>query len=249
LVAKTVHAIVLRRRDAGESDRRLTLFTLEEGKIDAVAKGARKAGSRLTGSSEPLMATTMQLAPGKKNAFVTQTQPQSSFPGLRSDYDRLTYAIALTELYEAVLPWHEPFPDAYELLMLSLKALERHEKPMVAFVWAQVALMRVSGFLPSFSICVHTGASLSDAFPYVSPGAGGYVSTQFAEVLHDRIRVRAEVLLGLAALGEVEIPPGNLKFAEECLVALYPFWKHIADKALPSLESCVNEARAAIVDC
>lgn len=238
-----MHAIVLRRRDAGESDRRLTLLTREEGKIDAVAKGARKSGSRLAGSSEPLMATVMQLAPGKKNAFVTQTQPQSSFPGLRSDYDRLTYGLALAELYEAVLPWHEPFPEAYELLSLSLKALERHEKPLVCFVWAQVALLRVAGFLPSFSVCVQSGRVVSEGVAFLSPSAGGYVSTGFVELMHDRFQARAEVLLGLAALGEVEVPPGSLKYAEECLLALYPFWKHIADKSLPSLEACVNEVR------
>ncbi|MBI1755525.1 MAG: recombination protein O N-terminal domain-containing protein, partial [Fimbriimonas ginsengisoli] len=37
---RTVTAIVLRRRDSGESDRRLILFTPEEGKIEAIAKGA-----------------------------------------------------------------------------------------------------------------------------------------------------------------------------------------------------------------
>ena len=45
-------AIVLRRRDFGEADRLLTLYTPERGKISALAKGARKPTSRKAGHVE-----------------------------------------------------------------------------------------------------------------------------------------------------------------------------------------------------
>ena len=241
--SKTVHAIVLRRRDAGESDRRLTLLTLEEGKIDSVAKGARKSGSRLAGASEPLVATVLQLAPGKRNSFITQSQPQTSYPGLRKDYERLTFAIALAELYEALLPYQEPFPEAYQLLLASLQALQSHEKPKVAFVWAQVALLGVTGFLPQFSECVQTGQPVQEALPFLSPTAGGYVVADRALYLHDRFQARAEVLYGLSRMAELGDAPPNLRHAEEALIALFPFWRQIADRPLPGLESCVNEVK------
>ena len=38
-------ALVLRTADYGESDKMLTLFTLQYGKISAAAKGVRKAGA------------------------------------------------------------------------------------------------------------------------------------------------------------------------------------------------------------
>ena len=62
----TVEAIVLRRRDSGESDRRLTIFSRELGKIDVVAKGAKKPTSRLRGVSEPLNVGRFTYASGKK---------------------------------------------------------------------------------------------------------------------------------------------------------------------------------------
>src|SRR5688500_15988706 len=101
----TVTAIVLRRKDSGERDRRLTLLTPELGKVDAIAKGARKGASRLAGSSDPLAMARMTLAKGKVNLFVTQAQPIHSFRGLRTDFERLSLALALVELYGAVLPW------------------------------------------------------------------------------------------------------------------------------------------------
>ena len=133
---RTVQAIVLRRRDSGESDRRLTVLTVESGKMDVLAKGARKSASRLSGISEPLSACVMTLAEGKRTAFVTQAQPLASYRGLRTDFERLSYALALVELYAAVLPIDEPFPEAFDLLSRSLRHLETHPKPMVSLVWA-----------------------------------------------------------------------------------------------------------------
>ena len=235
---------MLRRRDAGESDRRLTLLTLEEGKIDAVAKGARKSGSRLAGSSEPLMVTELQLAPGKKNLFITQAQPHTSFPGLRKDYERLTFALALLEVCDAILPYHEPFPEAYELLASCLESLQSHEKPRVAFVWVQLAFMKLTGFVPQLAECVQTGSEVLEARPFVSPTAGGYVVAERAQFIYDRFQVKAEVLYGLAKTADLETPPPNLKLAEECLIVLFPFWRHIADRPLPGLEACINDLRA-----
>jgi DNA repair protein RecO (recombination protein O) len=239
----TVHAIVLRRRDSGESDRRLTILTRELGKIDVVAKGARKAGSRLAGSSDPLVVAKLSIATGKKNAFITQTQPMASFRGLRTDFERLTFALALCELYSAVVPWEEPFPEAYELLTISLKLLEAHEKPVVALVWAELQLMSLSGFLPAFDRSCIDGAPVQEANPFVSPHAGGYVQDSEAMRYTDRVKTRAEVLYGLARTAELPEAPTNLKFAPEALALLLPFWRQIADAPLPANESCISEVK------
>ncbi len=236
-------AIVLRRRDSGESDRRLTLLTKEQGKIDVVAKGARKAGSRLAGSSDPLTVAQLGLATAKKNMFVTQAQPLTSFRGLRNDFQRLTFGLALLELYAAVLPYEQPDPDAYEVLLLSLGALEKHEKPVVALVWSELQLMAAEGFLPQFDRSAVSDAPVREAEAFASPNAGGYVTALESTSFPDRFKVRAEVLLGLAKTAELPEPPGNLKLAEECLIALFPFWRHIAETQLPANEAVVNELR------
>jgi len=241
----TVTAIVLKRKDSGESDRRLTLLTRELGKLDAVAKGAKKGGSRLAGSSDPLTVAHMTLARGKVNQFVTQTQPVASFRGLRTDYERLSYALALTELFAAVLPFGEPFEEAYDLLLQALGVLEKHEKPLVALVWAELRLLMISGFLPQFDACVTDGEEIREAQPWLSPQAGGYINAADAMRYTDRIQTRAEVLYGLSRCAELDAPPPNLKFADECLIVLMPFWRHIADMALPANEGVVSEIRHA----
>jgi DNA repair protein RecO (recombination protein O) len=236
-----LHAVILRRKDAGESDRRLTLLSQEFGVLDVIAKGARKSASRLSGASEPLSACIMNVAEGKRNWFVTQVQPVTSFPGLRGDYERLSFALALTELAAAVLPHEQPAPDAFTIVVSSLRYLEAHPKPLVALVWAELQLMQLSGFFPDFSVCVLTGEPVKEAMPFVSPHAGGYVSLENSSRYTDRFQCRAEVLYGIVALAGRSEPPNNLRFAEESLRALLPFWKAIADRALPANEEIIGE--------
>ncbi|MBX3119115.1 MAG: DNA repair protein RecO [Fimbriimonadaceae bacterium] len=234
-----VHAIVLRRRDAGESDRRLTLLTAELGVMDVTAKGARKHGSRLAGISEPLSVCSMNLATGRKTWFVTQAQPITSYPGLRADYDRLTFALALTEIAAAVLPHGQEAPEAFRFLVEALRYIEVAERPIVSLIWAELKLMELSGFQPVWNLSVVSGVGVQEAQAFVSPSAGGYVTSDEASEFRDRFLVRAEVLYGLAKVAEIEEPPPKLKYAEDSLRALFSFWRHFAESALQANEQVI----------
>lgn len=236
----TVHAIVLRRRDAGESDRRLTLLTREQGIIDVMAKGARKAGSRLSGCSEPMSASILQLATGKRTAYVTQAQPISSFPGLRTDFERLSWGLALCELVAGILPHEHPGEEEFSFVVRALHDLEIHERPRVAFVWSAVHLLNYSGFSPSFDACAVTGEKVQEARPFVSPHAGGYVVAEQAMTYTDRFQTTAEVLYGLAAIEACDDPPAKLRNTELTIRLLYQFWRSVIDRPLPAFEAALN---------
>lgn len=235
-----MHAIVLRRRDAGESDRRLTLLTEELGKIDAVAKGARKSGSRLAGVSDPLTCSVLSLSATRKVRFVTQAQPISSFSRIRSEYERLVYGLALAELYGAVVPYEEPSPEPFQCLFESLRSLEAHERPPVAYVWAQHLLLGLSGFMPQWETCCGCGCEVREARPWLSPHGGGYLCSQCAGAFTDRFQTRAEVLYGLSRLADWQEAPPNLKFCHETVVALMPFWRQIVESPLPACEQALS---------
>lgn len=228
----TVEAIVLRRRDAGESDRRLVCFTRELGKIDLVAKGARKPASRLRSVSEPLSVARVTFADGRNQKFIQQAQPVAAFRGLRTDYERLTLALAWAEIVSYVAPYEDPIEDVYELCFHALGEIEKHAKPKVALAWAEVALLATTGFLPSFGSCVVSGSEVREAEAMLSPRAGGYVCRDEAGEYADRFVVRAEVLYGLDALVGLEQPPSGLKFVDEILNALQPFWLNICEAPL-----------------
>jgi DNA repair protein RecO (recombination protein O) len=236
LAEVTVDAVVLRRRDSGESDRRLTLFTRQAGKLDVSAKGARKPASRLSAFSEALTVARFTFATGRQRRFVTQVEPLAGFRGLRSDFDRLQTALALIEVADAILPYEQPDEECFDLLLAALAHLERHPKVFVAYVWAQLRLLTLSGFLPLFMECAVTGAPLKEAQAWYSPEAGGYVSASHAVGFADRRQVAAEVLIGLAKTAELDAPPPNLRRCEEAQAVLLTTWRHVVAMPLPANE-------------
>jgi DNA repair protein RecO (recombination protein O) len=87
-----VEAVVLRHSEWGEADRMLTLFTLELGKVRALAKGARKARSRKAGHIEPFTRCSLQLARGRDILLVTQADTVEPYNALREDLILITHA-------------------------------------------------------------------------------------------------------------------------------------------------------------
>ena len=67
-------ALILKRRNFGESDRQVTLLTPHFGKFDAIAKGARKPASKKTGHVELFMKTDVLIAKGRSLDLITQAE-------------------------------------------------------------------------------------------------------------------------------------------------------------------------------
>lgn len=240
----TTHAIVLRRRDSGESDRRLTLFTQEFGVIETVAKGARKGGSRLAGVTEPLTVGTFQMAKGKARSYITQVQPLTSFPKLRSDYDRMLLALAIAELAAVILPHEERSDDSFRFVLQAIHYLEIAENALAAFLWAECKLMAIAGFQPSWTECVVTGQTISENPAWVSPQAGGYVALGSETGFSDRFAAPAEALIAAEKIQELDIPPASVKFLSESVRLVIRFWMTFADDPLPTHRAVMDQLLA-----
>lgn len=210
------------------------MLTREFGRIDAVAKGARKAASRLAAVSEPLTHATFQIAEGRRQRFVTQAQPRTAFPGLRSDFERLSFGLALAELYAAVTHPGQVDPDLFDLLIVSLEVLASLPEPKAAMVWAELRLMEIEGVAASWTHCTARGTTLAENPAWVSPSAGGHLSAVAALEARDRFQAPAEVLIALDKTAMLEAPPPRIKRVDECLAVLHRFWLHHAHGPLPA---------------
>ena len=239
----TVTAVVLRRFDVGESDRRLTLFSRELGKIDVVAKGARKSGSRLAGASEPLMVAQFQLAVGRVRRFVTQAQPMSSLAAVRSDYDRLLSGLAVLELLNVHLPYEAEHAQAFDAVLSALASLGGSSGPEAALVWFASKFLAIEGHLPDWTLSAVSQRPLDGAEAWVSATAGGSVTQHEAERFGDRRPVALAVLSELSAVSELDRPPAVLEHPRECSVVLLRFWQGLLDSPLPAWESAVQAGR------
>src|ERR1700689_3697554 len=128
--------IVLRRIDYGESDRILTVLTLEHGKIGVIARGGRRSQSRLASRTDLFTRSRMQLARGRGELDVlTQAESLAATP-MRSDARRAAYASLCAELTDRVLESHHADPEIYALVARALTACADPERdPRAAIVW------------------------------------------------------------------------------------------------------------------
>src|SRR5512135_3724343 len=85
-------AIIIKRRDFSEADRIVTILTPQHGKLDVVAKGARKPASHKTGHVELFTRADMLIQHGRGLDIMAQVEMVAPYLVLREDLSRGAYA-------------------------------------------------------------------------------------------------------------------------------------------------------------
>ena len=122
-------AIVLDRKDFGEADRLLTLYTPGLGKVRAIAKGARRTTSRLSGHIELFTHTSLFLAEGRNLDIVTQSQLIHSHERLRENLWRAALGFHVLELVNHFSEERLENPAVWEALLEALRRLDAADDP------------------------------------------------------------------------------------------------------------------------
>ncbi len=151
-----VNAINIGSFNLGESDKIITLFSAERGLIRAVAKGARKPGSKIAGRAELLAVNRLLLASGRSLDIITQAESIETFKALRKDLTRLSYA-----LYYAELSCHlgqgvnQESAVYFETLTNALRQLSNPQSnPAYLCLTFQLSLLHLLGLKPELDSCV-----------------------------------------------------------------------------------------------
>ena len=166
-------AVVLRRRDFGEADRLLTLFTRDQGKISAIAKGARKPQSRKTGHVELFMRSRFLLGKGRDLDIVTQAEMITPYTPLREDLVRATYASYFVELLDRFTVEDDPHPPIYDLLVNALGWLTTTDDLLLTARYYELRLLALAGFQPRLFNCVSCGEAVTEQDQFFSAELGG----------------------------------------------------------------------------
>lgn len=200
----TTTGITLKQHALGEYDKILVLFTREQGLKRVVAKGARRAKSKLGGKSEPLYKATWFLAKGKHMDVVAQCETEHAHRGLRADLDRLLHGMYLAELLEAFLEDGTPHPELFDLFASSLLALEVAEHPELVTAWFELAFLHGLGYELELSGCVQCGAALgTEGCGFSGEGGGAICDACYA--VSGGMRLHAKGLTLLQRLAVVEL--------------------------------------------
>lgn len=166
-------ALTLRKRIAGESDVITTLLTREHGKVEAVARGARRFTSRLMGHFEPLTLLRVSLARGRSLDTISEAEVISAFAALKNDYRTTARALYVAELLDGFAALSAVNPELFDLATRTLAAISAAPAADLPLRCFDLQLLNLSGFLPELYCCVHCGAELEPERHRYAAGAGG----------------------------------------------------------------------------
>ena len=169
-------AIVLRSIRYGEADRILHLYTPDNGRIGAIAKGVRRSRSRFGARLEPFSYVRAVLQPGRGDLFtVTGVDTVAIHGGLREHAATLDAAARACDAVTRLFETSDPHPEVFTLLAneLALLASEsKHARPSNGLAF-RLKLLLLVGILPQLGACVSCGES--EHLRGFSASAGGVV--------------------------------------------------------------------------
>jgi DNA repair protein RecO (recombination protein O) len=174
-------AVVLRSLRFGEADRVLHLYTLDRGRVGALAKGVRRTTSRFGARLEPLSHIELLLHEGSGELqTITGVELLRSHRAAREEPYRLGVGFVGLEAMLRLFPEQEANSRAFEALTRFLDLLDEAEPrpserpatdPLVLSF--QLKLLWLSGYLPHLTSCADCGSD--DGLVGYSPRAGGAV--------------------------------------------------------------------------
>lgn len=202
--------IVLRLTDFGEADRIVTMFTLELGKLQGVARGAKRSKKRFAGALEPFAHLKVQLHMGTGLATLSSADIAGIFPGIRSDLTKIGCAAYACELVERLTPEDEPSPRLFRLLYCYLERLNEAPASPSDRRFFAVNLLKILGYQPDLqmrAISEETATLLARAMR-----TGRFGAIVFPEpLLHE-----ADLLLNPAIDLHLDRELKSLAFLREC---------------------------------
>lgn len=175
-------AIILKRRDIGEADRLVTLLTPFHGKVDAVAKGARRPGSTRAGHVELFTRADVLIAKGRDLDILTQAELVQPYLGLHENLTRGAYANYVVELMDRfTYSGDVDYEPLFKLLDTTLARLCDDEDLRRVVRYYELHLLDHVGFRPELQECVITREPILPMDQFFSFYEGGVVSPEAAQ--------------------------------------------------------------------
>lgn len=165
--------IVLSRRDFGEADRLLTVFTREHGKLEQIAKGVRRPSSRKAGHLELFTRVQLLAARGRELDILTQVEAIETYPQLSKDLQLVGQASYILELVKLFTVQGEVNHEIYRLLVETLARLNSGDPPSKATRYFELRLLELAGYRPELFRCGHCQSEIrpeAQFFSYIDGG-------------------------------------------------------------------------------
>jgi DNA repair protein RecO (recombination protein O) len=145
--------IVIRTTDYGETNKIVTLFTREWGKVAAMARGAKKPSSRLSSVTQLFTYGYFLIQKSHGIGSLQQGEAIQTMRGIREDIFTTAYASYIVELTDKATEDKRPNPYLFELLLQTLQYMnEGLDLDILTYIY-EMKMLNVLGLYPKLDGC------------------------------------------------------------------------------------------------
>jgi DNA repair protein RecO (recombination protein O) len=149
------NAIVIRSFNYGESDKIVTFFTKDFGKIKGIAKGARRSKKRFQNALNLFTYLRLIFFEREGTGLVRAEGCDilHPFPKIREDLKKIFYGNYFLELVNEMAGERERNLEAFDLLLSFLSALEEMEPKEEQLRMFEIRMLSLFGYQPNMRRC------------------------------------------------------------------------------------------------
>ncbi|MDP4083477.1 MAG: DNA repair protein RecO [Bacillota bacterium] len=151
--------IVIRATDYGETNKVVTFYTREWGKIGVMARGAKKPNSRLSAITQLFTHGYFLVNKGSGLGSLQQGEIISSMRSIREDIFLTAYSSYILELTDRSTEENKSNPFLFELLYQTLNYLnEGYDQDVLTHIY-ELKMLNVLGLYPILNKCSVCGST------------------------------------------------------------------------------------------
>ena len=176
MTTKNITALVLKVSDLGESDKIVTFYSEQAGKLAGIAKGAKRSKKRFSNKLEIFsLLDVLYVNQGRSGLVrVAEAELLAPFMSLRENYDRYVSASLACELIYYWTRDYDADRNIFNLLLWALQGIDKGSPSLMVLIFFQVKLYTLLGYRLHLSGCIKCENAEQSGMPYVfHPGRHG----------------------------------------------------------------------------
>lgn len=171
--AQITPAVVLRTRPVRESDLVVILLSPRQGKLETIARGARKSRRRFPGGLPVGARGEAGFSQGRGSLLTLESFAMSAdHSGLGRDLTAFAYVAYMCELTDQLVEGTHPDPRAFAALCEGIEVALEGSPPPLLLRRFELTLLDCLGLSPTFGHCCVCGSALDEDAGSVAYDAG-----------------------------------------------------------------------------